>query len=219
MIIITNFKTYQTAMGKNAISLAHKHQTVAEETGITFAVAPSIIDLEKVVEECPHLPVFAQHVDFAEHGSYTGKIPPEYVKQMGVTGTILNHSENRIDREKLAKKAAKAKDAGLTVVMCAETVEEGVELMELCNPDFIAVEPPELIGGDISVSTANPEIIKDAVKQLGEGKVIVGAGVKNAEDVRIAKQLGASGILLASGVTKAADPETVLKDLASGVQS
>ena len=31
------------------------------------------------------------------------------------------------------------------------------------NPTFIAVEPPELIGGDISVTTADPAIVSDTV--------------------------------------------------------
>ncbi len=86
------------------------------------------------------------------------------------------------------------------------------------NPDLIAVEPPELIGGDISVSKAQPEIIEKSVRLVGENKLLVGAGVKNGHDVRIAMSLGASGVLLASGVTRAVDPESVLLDLISGLR-
>jgi len=82
---------------------------------------------------------------------------------------------------------------------------------------LVAVEPPELIGGDISVSTAQPEVVSGAVQLIGSNKTLVGAGVKNAEDVKISIELGASGVLLASGVTKAVDPESVLRDLVSGV--
>ena len=49
-------------------------------------------------------------------------------------------------------------------------------------------------------------------------KLLVGAGVKNGEDVRLAIELGAKGVLLASGVTKASDPKAVLLDLASGLK-
>jgi triosephosphate isomerase len=217
MIIITNFKTYKTAIGDEAVCLAQLHEEAAQETGTQFAIAASALDLENVINSCENLPVFAQHIDAAGFGSFTGKIPAQQVANMGVTGTILNHSENRLDKAYLAECVAAAQEAGLKVVVCAETVEEGVEFMSM-KPDFIAVEPPELIGGDISVSTANPGIIKDAVEQIGAGKVIVGAGVKNAEDVRIAKELGASGILLASGVTKAENPKAVLLDLAKGAK-
>jgi triosephosphate isomerase len=216
MIIITNFKTYANAMGEHAVSLAKIHEQVAKETGVQFAVAPSIVDLERVHRACPNLPIFAQHVDLAEHGAFTGRIPPEFVKRLGATGTLLNHSEYRIEKEMLFLKAKRAKEAGLVVLMCVENVEEAVEFMNACNPDFISLEPKELIGGDISVCTANPEIIIEAVAKIGGNRIIVGAGVKNAQDVRMAKQLGASGVLLASGITKSKDPYTVLKDLASG---
>jgi triosephosphate isomerase len=83
------------------------------------------------------------------------------------------------------------------------------------------VEPPELIGGDISVTTADPGIVSGtvtAVKALNKNvKILCGAGVKNGKDVRMAIELGADGVLLASGVVKAADKESVIRDLALGV--
>ena len=80
------------------------------------------------------------------------------------------------------------------------------------------MEPPELIGGDISVSRAGPEIIEDSVNLVGENRLLVGAGIKDAEDVRIALSLGASGVLLASGVIKADDPYSALMELVSGLK-
>jgi len=88
------------------------------------------------------------------------------------------------------------------------------------NPTFIAVEPPELIGGDISVTDADPGIVKNTVKTIRDitpnVKVLCGAGVKNGKDVKKAIELGAEGVLLASGVTKAKNPREVLEDLAKG---
>ena len=86
---------------------------------------------------------------------------------------------------------------------------------------MIAVEPPQLIGGDISVTTADPSIVSDSVeivKKIDSGiEVLCGAGVKNGADVAAALDLGASGVLLASGVTKANDPKAVLNDLVSSI--
>lgn len=86
---------------------------------------------------------------------------------------------------------------------------------------MIAVEPPELIGGDISVTTADPAVVSDtvdAVHSVDAGiSVLCGAGVKNGRDVAAAIRLGADGVLLASGVVKAGDPAQVLRDLASGL--
>jgi triosephosphate isomerase len=88
-----------------------------------------------------------------------------------------------------------------------------------CN--FIAVEPPELIGGDISVTKANPEIVSGSVKAVKEVnknvKVLCGAGIKNGIDVAKAIELGSAGVLLASGVIKSKNKEKVIRDLISDI--
>ena len=93
--------------------------------------------------------------------------------------------------------------------------------MATLSPRFIAVEPPELIGGDISVTTADPAIVSgtaEAVRAVNPNvRVLCGAGVKNGEDVAKAIELGTEGVLLASGVTKANDPLFVLRDLVSKI--
>lgn len=215
-MIITNFKLYESATGDKAIALAKIHEEVAKKTGADIQVAVQAVDLARISQEVD-IPVLAQHIDPVVFGSGTGKILPESVKMAGAAGTLLNHSENRLNRDILRKAVKRAKELGLITVLCAETPEEGASFLEF-DPDYIAVEPPELIGGDISVSTAKPEIIKNAAKLIGSDKLLVGAGVKTGEDVRICIKLGAKGVLLASGVTKAKDPKTVLLDLASGLK-
>ncbi len=215
-MIITNFKTYESATGEAAMRLAKIHQDVARETGADIQVAVQSIDLAKISHELD-IPVLAQHIDPIVYGSHTGHILPESVQMAGAAGTILNHSEKRLEREVLKASILRAKEVGLKTIVCAQDPEEGASFLEF-DPDYIAVEPPELIGGDISVSTAQPEIIENAAKLIGSDKLLVGAGVKNGEDVRLAIKLGAKGVLLASGVTKAADPKAVLLDLASGLK-
>ncbi|MFA6992076.1 MAG: triose-phosphate isomerase [Candidatus Gracilibacteria bacterium] len=214
-LILVNFKIYEEATGDNALKLAKIHEKVAQETGMSIAVAVSALDLEKVANAVK-IPVFAQHIDPYVYGSGTGKILPAVVKKMGAYGTLLNHAENQVPDEVLKKSIEMAKANGLFTVVCANTPEKAKEIVAF-GPDLIAVEPPELIGGDVSVSKANPAVITKTVELLGKGKVFVGAGVKNGEDVKIAVELGASGVLLASGITKAKDPYSVLKDLVSGL--
>jgi len=214
-MIITNFKTYQSATAENAIKLAKIHQEVAEETGADIRIAVQAIDLHRVAEAV-NIPVMAQHIDPIEFGSHTGHILPEAVKAIGASGTLLNHSERRLDRKVLQLAIERAKELGLTTIVCAHEPEEGAQYLDF-DPDYIAVEPPELIGGDISISSAKPEIIEHAEKLIGSKKLIVGAGVKTGEDVRIALAMGAKGVLLASGVTKAEDPKAVLMDLVRGL--
>ncbi len=214
--IIVNFKTYESATGDKALKLAKIHEKVAQETGLSFAVCVQSVDVYRIAREIS-IPVFAQHIDPVMYGSATGHILPEAMKAAGAFGTLLNHAERQIDEETLKKSIERAKEVGLYTVVCANTPEMGARIANY-DPDLIAVEPPELIGGDISVSNARPEIITESVDLIGKGKVLVGAGVKTGEDTKKAISLGASGVLLASGVTKADDPYAVLLDLAKGLR-
>lgn len=215
-LIIVNFKNYELATGGNAVSLAKLHERVAQETGANIAVAVSALDLARVIDAV-NIPVFAQHIDAVSYGSSTGHILPELVKDLGAVGTLLNHAECQLEDILLRKSIERARELELYTVVCANTPEKGREILEF-NPDLIAVEPPELIGGDVSVSKGGPKIIENAVKMIGENRTLVGAGIQDCEDVRIALSLGAVGVLLASAVTKSSDPYSVLMDLAAGLK-
>jgi len=88
-------------------------------------------------------------------------------------------------------------------------------------PTAIAIEPPGLIGGDVSVTTADPSIVSqaaEATRQLAPGTLsLCGAGVKDGRDVAKAVELGADGVLVASGVVKAKDAKAAMLDLARGL--
>jgi len=215
-LILVNFKTYESAIGTRAVELAKIHECIALETGASIAIAVGALDITAVAAAVD-IPVFAQHVDMAGLGSYTGQLSPIAVRAAGAAGTLLNHSEHRMP-ERVAAAHAAAKAAGLITVTCVENEAEAAQFAEL-QPDFIAVEPPELIGGDISITTADPDIISQANELIGGTALLVGAGVKTGADVHTAIQLGAAGVLLASGITQAADPAAVLRDLAGGLSN
>ncbi len=225
MIILTNLKAYPSGVFENAETLVQVHidaqkEVVKLKKNINFAVAINSLDIQNICKKFANtIDIYAQHCDNASFGSSTGKILPEMLVKMGVKGVILNHSENRFSSEnnyeELITTINFAKKAGLTVVCCAETPEEGKFIAENSNADFIAVEPPELIGGDISVSTSRPELISESVEEIGSRKVLIGAGIKTGSDVRIALEKGAVGVLLASGIAKSDTPKSVLLDLAS----
>lgn len=216
-VIIVNFKTYESAIGDKALELAKIHDKVAKEMGVSLAIAVNPLDL-RMICEVVDIPVFVQHCDPVGFGSFTGWIPPEEVKNIGAYGTLLNHAEHDVEESVLDKTIDMAKDVGLYTVVCAETPQRGAEIAKF-NPHLIAVEPPDLIGGDISVTLADPQIVASAVSLIGTGKTLVGAGVKTAEDVSKSLELGASGVLLASGVTKADDSYVKLKELCSALKS
>lgn len=213
-VILVNFKAYESAVGENALNLAKIHEKVAQETGVSIGVCVQHMDLYRIAKEVS-IPVFAQHIDPINFGSGTGLVLPELAKEAGAFGTLINHAEHQVPDEVLEKAIARAKEVGLYTVVCANTPEKAAEILKF-NPDLIAVEPPELIGGDVSVTT-QPEIIEKSVELIGEDKLLVGAGVKTGEDVANALKLKSKGVLLASGITKADDPQQVLVDLASAM--
>ena len=214
--IIVNFKNYESSTGQQALLLAKIHEKVAKEENVSIAIAVNAIDLAEICKSVD-IPVFAQHMDAVSYGGCTGKILPELVKEVGAYGTLLNHAECPIEDVAIEKSIARARELGLFTVVCANDVARAESIMKF-NPDLVAIEPPELIGGDVSVSTANPSIIENSAKRLGENRVLVGAGIKNFEDVKIALSLGACGVLLASGITKAKDPEAALRELARALK-
>ena len=218
-IIIVNLKTYEQGYGADGFELCKIMEEISLEHNVNLAAAVSAIDLIDYSDNLK-IPIFAQHVDGVTYGSNTGSILPEAVKYSGAVGTLVNHAECQMSWEDIEKTINRCKELGLSTVLCTADLESSEKGSHL-NPDMIAVEPPELIGGDISVSTAKPEIISDTVEIVKEINsdisVLCGAGVKNQEDVSKAITLGSEGILLASGVVKSSEPRKVLLDLIKGL--
>ncbi len=212
-LILINFKTYPAGTGNRADKIAEYCEIVNGKAQL--AVAVQALDLFRIASTVK-IPVFAQHMDTIGYGSNTGWVLPENVKESGAAGTLINHSEHRLDRKAIGETVKRAKEAGLISVVCARDAQEGAELAGF-GPDYIAVEPPELIGDPkLSVSSARPGLIKESVEKI-KCNVLVGAGVKSTEDVRVALSFGAKGVLVASDVMKAEDPLQALKKLAKGV--
>lgn len=213
--LIVNFKTYENATGTNALELAKIHQKVAEETGVGIAIAVQAVDLRHIAQEVG-IPVLAQHFDFVKDGVHTGHVTAQALKESGAYGTLLNHAERKIELDDIEESVDLARQLGLFTIVCADTPYTGKAVAAL-NPHMVAVEPPELIGGDVSVCSANPQILMDAVAMIENAKVVIGAGIKSKEDVAHAIKHGASAVLVASGVIRSMHPEETLKELAQGV--
>jgi len=217
--IVLNVKTYSQAVGKKSLEIAEIMDKVGKETGVSMAISVQATDI-KLLSENISIPVYAEHIDPIKPGSHTGWTLPEAVKDAGAVGTLINHSEHRLKLADIDVCITRAKELGLAQIVCSNNVSTSKAIATF-KPDFVAVEPPELIGGDISVTTADPGIVKksvEAVRKIDQDvKVLCGAGVKNGNDVKKAVELGSEGVLLASGIVKADDKEKVIRDLASGL--
>lgn len=216
-VIMINFKAYSESFGHHAHIIAEAAETVAYESGIEITICPGFMDIHPMSHHY-EVPVYAQHVDGFSPGAHTGGILAEAVKAAGASGTLINHSERRLTLADISAAVDAAKRAGLKTVVCTNDSPTSAAATAL-SPDFVAIEPPELIGKGVSVTTADPRIIEssiEAVKAVKDGVgVLAGAGIGSGQDVKAAMDLGSDGVLLASGVVKAEDPTAVLRDLVS----
>ena len=211
MFILVNLKAYPC----DPVEVATAARDVAAASDVRIAVSPQAADLSRVADT--GVETLAQHVDPVDTGSHTGSTLPEAVADAGATGTLINHSERRLRLADVDGAVRAAERAGLETCVCANNPAQ-IRAAAALGPDGVAVEPPALIGGDVSVATADPGIVEDAVAAAADVDesvaVYCGAGISSGADVETAQELGASGILLASGVAKADDPRAALDALA-----
>ena len=180
MIVVGNWKMFR---GPDPQALA----------GLDAIVCPPFTRLRDCVEA--GLTTYAQNVHWDKEGAYTGEISTPMLLELGVTGSIVGHSERRQyfgeTDETVALRVRAALAAGLHVVACVgETIEErrggkteAVLRRQLSvlepHPDLVlAYEPVWAIG---TGHTATPETAQAAhafIKSHLDAPVLYGGSVK-----------------------------------------
>ncbi len=216
-IVILNYKTYLESSGENALELARALKSTSEESGITMVAAPQAADIYRIQDQIS-LPIFAQHIDPITPGGHTGSNLIETLIEAGISGSLINHSENRMKLADIDEVIQLCKQNDIESCVCTNNIATSKAIATF-SPDAVAVEPPELIGTGIPVSQAQPEVVEDSVKGVKsinkKIKVLCGAGISTGDDMKAAMDLGADGVLLASGIVKAENPKEALLDLVS----
>jgi triosephosphate isomerase (TIM) len=217
-VLVLNLKAYPNAVGPGAERIGALLEKFGRSAGVAVALAPAAPDLGLLARHLT-LPILAQHTDPEAAGARTGSMIAEAVAASGARGSLVNHSERSLELAQVTAVVHRLNSLGLVPVVCAPTVAAARRLAAL-KPPYLAVEPPELIGGDRSVSTARPEVIERAVESVRQVSphthVLCGAGVHDRNDVRRALELGSEGILVASAVTKASNPGAAIRELLRG---
>ena len=214
-LIFINFKTYPEATGKNALRLAEIINDVSNEFKITIFVSPQFTDINPIISKY-NIPIFAQHVDYAEPGRNTGYIIPESIKNAGCFGSLINHSEKPLTLNEIELTINRCKETNLISCLCASNAEE-TETIAKKHPDMMIVEIPELIGTGKAISTVNPQVVLDAIKVIKEIDneifVISGSGISTKEDVTKAVELGMQGVGASRAFCTADNPKDVLTEM------
>jgi triosephosphate isomerase len=145
---------------------------------------------------------------------------PELLKKSKISGSLINHSEHRISEKEIIALVLRLKELKMVSVVCVKDVAEAKKYAKL-NPDYIAIEPPELIGSGKAVSKERPELITksaDAVNSANnKTQLLCGAGIISGQDVAKALELGSKGILVASGIIKAKDWTKIIEEFSKAM--
>jgi triosephosphate isomerase (TIM) len=235
-MIFVNFKIYKQTFADGAVKLAKICKNTSDKLKVKIVPVVSAFDLYRVKSEVGG-EVYVQGGDLFFEGAYTGATSILQAVCLGADGVVLNHSEKklppgkvaqilvRIKKDSWVKKLAKkypeiksleSRFKNFKVIVCFRSLGQAKKWVNKLKPvaDYYAFEPPELIGGDVSVAVAKPKSIEKVVKILAGKPVIVGAGIKTRPDVEKSLLLGAKGVLVSSDIVKASDPEKELKEMA-----
>ena len=217
-MFIINCKNYEEISGDKIKKFIKIAEQVSKKHKIKIAISPPQHLIGLVANSS--IPILSQHVDNSKIGSTTGYIIPELLKKSKVKGSLINHSEHRISSKEIEKLVLKLKELKMISIVCVKDVAEVKKYLKI-NPDFIAIEPPELIGSGKAISTEKPDLIQKAARIVNDSKnktkLLCGAGIVSGEDVAKSIELGSKGILVASGIIKAKNWNKIISEFAKAL--
>jgi triosephosphate isomerase (TIM) len=220
VLIVGNWKMFR---GPDPTALA----------GLDAIVCPPFTRLRDCVEA--GLTTYAQNVHWDTEGAYTGEISAPMLLELGVTGSLVGHSERRQyfgeSDETVGLRVRGALAAGLKVVACVgETIEErrGGETENVLrrqlsvlerHPNLVlAYEPVWAIG---TGHTATPETAQEAhafIKSLLDAPVLYGGSVKPDNAAGLFAQPDVDGALV-GGASLEVDSFTAICEAAARTPS
>ena len=179
--------------------------------GVEAVLCPPYVSLHAALES-EHT-IFAQNVHWADEGAFTGEISAPMLRDIGVEGAIVGHSERRQyfgeTDETVRLRTEHALEAGLRVIACVGELEDERERGEteavlrrqvsvLTHHDnlVIAYEPVWAIG---TGKTATPEQAQEAhelIKGLIDAPVLYGGSVKPENAAELLSQGHVDGALV-----------------------
>jgi len=185
-MFIINCKNYEEISGDKIKKFIKIAEQVSKKYKIKIAISPPQHLIGLVANSS--IPILAQHIDDSKIGSTTGYIIPELLKKSKVKGSLINHSEHRISSKEIEKLVLKLKELKMISIVCVKDVAEVKKYLKI-NPDFIAIEPPELIGSGKAISTEKPDLIQKAASIVNDSKnktkLLCGAGIVSGRRCKI----------------------------------
>ena len=127
MLIAGNWKMYKGPAETAEFCLGLREQ---ELEGVDVVVCPPFVSLAAAVQLLAgtEIAVAAQNVHWDDEGAFTGEVSAGMLRELGVYGTIVGHSERRQyfgeTDETVSKRVHAALEAGLFVIACVGETEQ-----------------------------------------------------------------------------------------------
>ena len=212
MLIAGNWKMFKGPAETAEFCLGLREANI---DAVEVVVCPSFVSLAVAVQLLAgtEIAVAAQNVHWEQEGAYTGEISAEMLREIGVYGAIVGHSERRQffgeTDESVGRRAQAALDAGLFVIACVgetdaeresgateDVLRRQVSVLEADDNLVVAYEPVWAIG---TGKTATPDLAQEAhafVKSLLDVPVLYGGSVKPDNATELLSQPSVDGALV-----------------------
>jgi triosephosphate isomerase len=214
VLIAGNWKMYK-GLAETAEFCVELKGHEADFEGIEVAVCPPFTSLAVAVQVLAgtDIAVAAQNVHWEPEGAFTGEVSAPMLRELGVYGAIVGHSERRQffgeTDEGVGRRARGALEAGLSVIACVgeteaereageteDVLRRQVSVLEAEDNLVVAYEPVWAIG---TGKTATPEIAQRAhafIKGLLDVPVLYGGSVKPDNAAELLAQPDVDGALV-----------------------
>jgi triosephosphate isomerase (TIM) len=184
-------------------------------SGVDVVVCPPFVSLAAAVQVLAgtEVGVFAQNCHWDADGAFTGEVSAPMLRELGVYGTLVGHSERRQyfgeTDATVGKRVRAALDAGLHVIACVgetETEREAGETetvlrrqLAVLEPDdnlVIAYEPVWAIGTGKSATPQIAQAAHEVVRSVIDAPVLYGGSVKPENAAELLSQPAIDGALV-----------------------
>ncbi len=212
MLIAGNWKMYKGPAETAEFCLGLREQ---ELEGVDVVVCPPFVSLAVAVQLLAgtEIAVAAQNVHWDAEGAYTGEVSAEMLRELGVYGAIVGHSERRQyfgeTDETVANRVHAALEAGLFVIACIGETEAEREQgatedvlrrqLAVLEPDdnlALAYEPVWAIGTGKTATPATAQEAHAFIKSLLDAPVLYGGSVKPDNAAELLAQPDVDGALV-----------------------
>ena len=215
-LLIVNPKAY--LYGDEALQLARLADELAGSFGITTIFTAQHADLRLVAENTENLTVTAQHMDPIAPGRGMGHILPESLVAAGARAVVLNHAEPALTLADLDATIQRAREVGLSTIVCADTDAQCRAVAHL-GPDVMICEPTAAIGKGVMEEGDYVPRTTAVVKEVDPSILVIqAAGVSRGDDVRRVLAQGADGSGGTSGIIKHPDHREILTEMYTAIR-